>query len=305
MGQKIFCQFCGKEVPADVKFCPACGREIEPVVASDAEPAVESLSSASAADNVEAVESDAAENPTSDVVESHVPPVAPDKDSKILNPEVQKMLQEDHKMKWLTLVAAIIVVIGAGIYIGFGLNEKDKGSGYRWGVLATPELHKAEIDDIVRYNIARLRYYIHRVYYYGSLDFSDGDDTRVEKLREEMGRINNIVESNWKNDSSDDKSVRRILDKYAGESGYMQRHAKVLLDLYDDADISLSDFKQITESETCRVWAFSEKNTGLRFKFTVRRHADAGAYNILYKNGYIWAVAPDEKSVSEYLQTLM
>lgn len=302
MEQKTFCQFCGTELSADVKFCPECGREIEPAVASDAEPAVESLSSDAAEDNVEAVVSAADANPASalDAEESHVPPVTPNKDGKIVNAEVQKMLQEDHK-KWLTSLVAIIVVIGAGVYFGFRLSEKDKDSEYPWTVSATPELYKAEIEDIVRYNIALLRYYIHRGYYYGSFDFSDSDDTWAE----EIGRITNIVESNWKNDSSDDKSYRCILDKCAGKSGYMQRHAKALLDLYDDADISLSDFKQITESETCRVWAFSEKNTGLRFKYTVRRHADAGAYNILYKNEYIWEVEPDEESVIEYLLTLI
>lgn len=113
MEQKTFCQFCGKEVPADVNFCPACGRKIEPAVASDAEPMVESLSSAVPA------------TPTSVPTSTSTPAAEPVK-GKVTNAEVEKMLKEEGSIwKQIITVVIFLAIVGLLLYLRYEREHKE------------------------------------------------------------------------------------------------------------------------------------------------------------------------------------
>lgn len=215
-----------------------------------------------------------------------------------INPEVQKMLEEDNKTAKIKWVIVVIITIVACVFLAKTIFEKDKEKDEYDALMSlwsieqiTPEKYKSQITDFVKYKIAHIHYYLFR----GSIDTSSSDAT-LAQLNEEMDYINNTVIYDWQNDHSSEEPIKRILTRYASEQGDMRRHAKALLDLYDDANVKLSEFRPTADSETCKAWAFTEYNTGLRCTFTVRRYLDAGQYE--------WEVAVDKASISEYLQTL-
>ncbi|MDE7074315.1 MAG: hypothetical protein K2O69_04605 [Odoribacter sp.] len=160
----------------------------------------------------------------------------------------------------------------------------------------SPKDHGEEIEDMVKYYIAKAN--LIKTDIFNMVETSDlkSIESKINKKREESNL--SILEALKQIDAEFESKANAKGEPTAAEAlGFMiditrMPYVKQIIENYQKVQISLSDYKEIESDSKSKTWIFSEKRSGIKFRFEVFD---------LDKEEYTWMCSPDEKSYIAYV----
>lgn len=161
--------------------------------------------------------------------------------------------------------------------------------------LLSPGLYDEEIRDAVKFHLAEAEYITEYINDYTSNPFSqlvtllsfDAMSERFDDMEDEILTLYNTTDMNF----------RQVL-QHMSDTEYIgyQREAQDILENYDQLNITLSDYEQMSSSLNYTTWTFKELHSGVEFIFEIH-DPDEGQST--------WTCIPIQQSLEEWMEYLI